>query len=95
MFAVLVNAVLLYLASGSHFPQHRAKRQSGANGDKEILSTTLTLVFNSPLNCGKGLTHPGVFVLVEYRLVEGQIAGEWQLLDTVTMEPTSQSYSSQ
>ena len=31
--------------------------------------------------------------MVEYRLVdhEGQTVGEWQLLDTVTMEPTGQS----
>ena len=93
MFVVLANIVLLYLAGG-HLPQQdRARRQSSASGDKEILSTTLTLTSNSPLNCGTGLTHPGVFVLVEYCLVEGQTAGEWQLLDTVTMEPTGHSYS--
>ena len=51
------------------------------------LSPSLTLVTNSPLNCSTGLTHPEVFVLVEYRLVEEQTAGEWYLLDTVKMEP--------
>ena len=67
--------------------QDMTKRQS--NSDQQtVFSPTLTLVTNSPLNCSEGLTHPGVFVLVEYRLVDGQATGEWQLLDTVTMEPT-------
>ena len=62
--------------------------------DPQVLSypsLTLVMVTNSTLNCGTGLTHPGVLVLVEYRLaVGGKTPGEWQLLDTVTMEPTGQ-----
>ena len=85
--------VLLSLVAGASLDldiQHdRDKRQSSS--DQQIISPTLTLVTNSTLNCGTGLTHPGVFVLVEYRLVQGQAVGEWQLLDTVTMEPTGQS----
>ena len=95
-FTHLICGILLLPTSGflaRAISQDRAKRQS-SNG-QQILSPTLTLVSNSPLNCSTGLTHPGVFVLVEYRLVDGQAAGEWQLLDTVTMEPTGQSYSSQ
>ena len=85
--------VLLSLVAGASLDldirHDRDKRQSSS--DQQMISPTLTLVTNSPLSCGTGLTHPGVFVMVEYRLVEGQTAGEWQLLDTVTMEPTGQS----
>ena len=30
-------------------------------------------------------------MLVEYRLIEGETAGEWQLLETVNMEPAGHS----
>ena len=66
----------------------RAKRQSS---DQQILSPALTLVTNSTPNCDTGLTHRGVFVLVEYRLVDGQTAGEWKLLGTANIEPTGHS----
>ena len=88
-FVLLFCLLLLpsHHVKGGALSQERAKRQS--NSDQQtVLSPTLTLVTNSPLNCSDGLTHPGVFVLVEYRLVDGQATGEWQLLDTVTTEPT-------
>ena len=53
-----------------------------------LVPLNLSLFTNSPQNCSTGLTHPGVFVLVEYRVVEAHSVEEWQLLDSVNMEPT-------
>ena len=47
----------------------------------------LTLTTNSPENCGKGLTHNGVFVLVEYRLIETQ-PSPWTLLQSISLNAT-------
>ena len=83
-----VSIVLLSHVAGA-IQHDTAKEQSSR--DQQILFPSLTLVTNSPLSCSTGLTHPGVFVLVEHRLIEGQTTGEWQLLDTVNMEPTGLS----
>ena len=84
----LVSIVLLLYAA----PQVRASLTDG--GGQSVVPINLTLVTNSPLNCSAGLTHPGVFVLVEYRLVEEQTVGEWQLLDTVSLNSTGHDYNS-
>ena len=81
---MIMTTLLLIMIGGVLLPV-----QTASSGPPPVKHLNLTLVSNSPLNCGTGLTHPGVFVLVEYRLVEGQAAGEWQLLDTVTMEPNA------
>ncbi len=47
----------------------------------------LTLTTNSTENCGKGLTHNGVFVLVEYRLIETQ-SSPWTLLQSISLNAT-------
>ena len=65
--------------------------QLQAVSSQSYLTISLTLVTNSSRSCDTGLTHNGVYAMVEYRLVEGQTGGEWQLLDTVTMEPTGKS----
>ena len=86
---VIVSTVLLVAQVGAALPRDRKSRSP----DPQILCSTLTLVINSAENCSTGLTHPGVFVLVEYRLVdpEGETAGGWQLLETVNVEPTGHS----
>ena len=81
---MIMTTLLLIMIGGVLLPV-----QTASSGSPPVKHLNLTLVSNSPLNCGTGLTHPGVFVLVEYRLVEGQVAGEWQLLDTVTMKPNA------
>ena len=86
MTEVLIALVLLLCAA----PQVRASLTDG--GGQPVISMNLTLVTNSPINCSAGLTYPGVFVLVEYRLVKGQTAGEWELLDTVSLDPTGQNH---
>ena len=77
---MIMTTLLLVMIGGVLLPV-----QTASSGPPPVKHLNLTLVSNSPLNCGTGLTHPGVFVLVEYRLVkvEGQTVGEWQLLDTV------------
>ena len=94
LVVVIVSKVLLLVASqvGASLPHDRAERES-RSPDPQILFPTLTLVINSPENYNTGLTHLGVFVLVdaEYCLVEEKTAWEWQLLETVNMEPTGHS----
>ncbi len=53
----------------------------------------VNLTTDSPLNCSAGLTYPGVFLLVEYRWLEGNGSDEitpsqWMKKDRIILEPT-------
>ncbi|XP_064400246.1 adhesion G-protein coupled receptor G6-like [Halichondria panicea] len=48
------------------------------------LNVTFTFVTNSAANCSTGLSHTGVFVLIEYRL----LYSPWKLLKRVSLDDT-------
>ncbi len=67
---VAAFSFLLVYASGRNQPSSSSSAQ-----------LTLTLITDSAANCSSGLTHPGVYVLVEYRLS----SSPWTLLKGISL----------
>ncbi len=48
----------------------------------------MSLTTNSTASCDTGLTHSGVFLLVEYRLTDSETSS-WRLLKTIRLNTTA------
>lgn len=55
------------------------------------ITTSFSLSTNTSPDCGTGLTHAGVYVQFEYRLVTGEVPDNWISLSNVTLNPTSKT----
>ncbi len=85
------------MLSGSHFTEYLFVLVCTAVLFSQEASSQYTLNVNlttdSPLNCSAGLTYPGVFLLVEYRWLDGTGSDEitpsqWMEKDRIILEPT-------